>query len=377
MTAAVNNPDINDPNINDRDVDDLAQRQRHVDLLRRVERALAGFLAAQRRHLSAIDDALLPVAGALEAFVLGGGKRLRPAFAYWGYRGASGRDQTEVVTAVASLELLHACALIHDDVMDSSDTRRGEPAIHLRFARQHQDAGLVGDPDAFGRAAAILLGDLCLAWSDEMFHEAGLDAAAVSRAAPAYHAMRTEVMAGQYLDVLAQAVGETTAERAGKIARYKSAKYTVERPLLLGAALADAPAPLTAAYSGYGLPLGEAFQLRDDVLGVFGDPAETGKPAGDDLREGKRTFLVATAIETADETQRAVLRDRIGDPALDGTGVNALREIITATGALARTEARIEALTSAALRALGEASLDQTARAALEDLATAATRRRD
>lgn len=367
MTTAVDGPGVNH----------RAPGHDQVELPHRVERALADFLAVQRRQLSAIDDALEPVADALERFVLGGGKRLRPAFAYWGYRGVSGRDRAEVVTAVASLELLHACALIHDDVMDSSDTRRGAPAIHRRFARHHQDAGFVGDPDAFGRSAAILLGDLCLSWSEEMFQGSGLTPATLRRGAAAYHTMRTEVMAGQYLDVLAQAVGDTTVEQASKIARYKSAKYTVERPLLLGAALADADTRLAAAYSGYGLPLGEAFQLRDDILGVFGDPATTGKPAGDDLREGKRTFLVTTAFENADDTERTVLRSRIGDAALDEAGVATLRETITATGALALTETRIETLTSAALLALHDAGIDKTARSALEDLATAATRRRD
>src|SRR5690606_186530 len=145
--------------------------------------------------------------------------------------------------------------------------------------------------DGFGDAAAILLGDLCLVWSDELLHSAGLAPHTVARARPVFDQMRTEVTVGQYLDVLTQATGDTSLERAGKVARYKSAKYTVERPLLLGAALADAAPDVRVAYSAYGLPLGEAFQLRDDVLGVFGDPAQTGKPAGDDLREGKRTYL--------------------------------------------------------------------------------------
>ncbi len=348
-----------------------------ADLRQRVDNALATFLRSRREWLAAIDDALLPVAEALESFVLRGGKRLRPAFAYWGYRGAGGADRDQVVASLASLEFVQASALIHDDLMDRSDTRRGEPAIHRRFATQHRRAGWVGTPDSFGESAALLLGDLCLVWSDEMLHGAGLDPDMVSRARPVFDEMRAEVTIGQYLDVLTQATGDYSIEQAGKVARYKSAKYTVERPLLMGAALADAPAAVRAAYSGYGLPLGEAFQLRDDVLGVFGDPGQTGKPAGDDLREGKRTFLVAAAYEATNEAGRALLARRLGDPGLDPAGVDQLREVITASGALDRTERRIATLTETALAALTGVDLDVESRQVLVDLAEVATRRRD
>lgn len=341
----------------------------------RIDRTLTGFLAGRRDWMAAADEALRPVADALETFVLRGGKRLRPAFGYWGYRGAGGVDTEPVVTALAALELVQASALIHDDLMDGSDTRRGGPAIHRRFAALHRQAGWRGSPDGFGAAAAILLGDLCLVWSDELLHSAGLDPHIVQHARPVFDEMRAEVTVGQYLDVLTQVTGDTSVERAGKVARYKSAKYTVERPLLLGAALAAAPAPVMAAYSGYGLPLGEAFQLRDDVLGVFGDPLVTGKPTGDDLREGKRTYLVAAAYDTTGPAGRAVLDRRLGDPELDAAGIAGLQEIITASGALARTERRIAGLTVQALAALQTAELDAEARQVLIDLAGAATDR--
>src|SRR5690349_8281772 len=273
----------------------------------RVDKALAAFLAEQRTRLTGIDPALAEVSDALEDFVLGGGKRLRPAFAYWGYRGAGGADSEQVVAAVAALELVQASALIHDDLMDRSDTRRGLPSVHRRFTARHRNAGWGGDGTSFGDNAAVLLGDLALVWADELLHSSGVELSDLARARPVFDAMRTEVTAGQYLDVLTQATGDTSLERAGKVARYKSAKYTVERPLLLGAALAGAPAEVHAAYSAYGLPLGEAFQLRDDVLGVFGDPAQTGKPAGDDLREGKRTYLVAAAFGALGDQGRAEL----------------------------------------------------------------------
>ncbi|MEW2377715.1 polyprenyl synthetase family protein [Micromonospora sp. NPDC047812] len=346
-------------------------------LRQRIDKALTEFLASQRAWMAGVDDALAPLAEAIEAFVLGGGKRLRPAFAYWGFRGAGGVDTDQVVTALAALEFVQASALIHDDLMDRSDTRRGEPAVHRRFAARHRASGWGGDADGFGDAAAILLGDLSLVWSDELLHSAGLDPHTVARARPVFDAMRTEVTVGQYLDVLTQVTGDTSVERAGKVARYKSAKYTVERPLLLGAALADASAEVRAAYSAYGLPLGEAFQLRDDVLGVFGDPAQTGKPAGDDLREGKRTYLVAATLETTDGAGRELLLGGLGDPGLDEAGVTRLRELIDGSGALARTEQRIGALTDTALAALAAVDLETEARQALVDLAIAATRRTD
>ncbi|MFI1193843.1 polyprenyl synthetase family protein [Micromonospora sp. NPDC020750] len=346
-------------------------------LRQRVDKALTEFLAGQHAWMKGVDEDLVPVAEAIEAFVLGGGKRLRPAFAYWGFRGAGGGDSDQVVTALAALEFVQASALIHDDLMDRSDTRRGEPAVHRRFAARHRGAGWGGNADGFGDAAAILLGDLCLVWSDELLHSAGLDPRIVARARPVFDEMRTEVTVGQYLDVLTQATGDTSVERAGKVARYKSAKYTVERPLLLGAALAGATADVRAAYSAYGLPLGEAFQLRDDVLGVFGDPSQTGKPAGDDLREGKRTYLVAVAAEATDAAGRELLLGRLGDPGLDEDGVTRLRELITSTGALARTEERIATLTDTALAALAAVDLETEARQALVDLAVAATRRAD
>jgi len=346
-----------------------------ADLRARVEKALAAFLSDQRALLAGIDPALEPVADTIEAFVMGGGKRLRPAFAYWGYRGAGGEDSDELVGAVAALEFVQASALIHDDVMDASDTRRGEPAVHRRFATLHDASGWEGDPEAFGAGAAILLGDLCLAWSDELLRRSGLDTAALLRARPVFDLMRTEVIAGQYLDVHAQATADNSLRRASTVARFKSAKYTVERPLLLGAAIADAPARLRQAYSRFGLPIGEAFQLRDDVLGVFGDPLRTGKPAGDDLREGKRTYLIAVAYERADAATAAELTAGLGDAALDDAGVARLRRIIVDTGALARTEQRIADLTATALDALNAADLSAESHEMLTELAMAATRR--
>ncbi len=329
--------------------------------------------------MAGISPDLSPLHEALEQF-LGGGKRLRPAFLYWGWRGAGGehRDQQQdqaAMHAAASLEFLQACALIHDDVMDGSDTRRGLPAVHERFAGHHREAAWLGDSSGFGVGAAILLGDLCLSWADQILFTCGLPAEALTRAKPVYDEMRTELMAGQYLDLLEQARGGGSTERAMKVVNYKSAKYTIERPLHLGAALAGADEAVMRAYSDYGLPLGEAFQLRDDVLGVFGDPQETGKPAGDDLREGKRTVLVAKALEHASPSQTDFINEHLGDPALNSEGIASLRSIIEDTGALAAVEQHIEERLAQSLSAAQSPAIEQDAQAILVGLALAAARR--
>jgi geranylgeranyl diphosphate synthase type I len=343
-----------------------------ADLRQRVQKSLNAFLAGQLPALDRISEELSPLTDAL-ADLLAGGKRLRPAFCYWGFRGAGGEDGDEVIEAAAALELFQACALIHDDVMDGSDTRRGQPAVHRRFASMHRTEAWAGDPEAFGMGAAILLGDLALAWSDEMLSGCGLPAERLLAGAKVFDTMRSELMGGQYLDLLEQARGGGSVERALRVARYKSAKYTIEKPLHLGAVLAGADQAVLDGYSGYGLPLGEAFQLRDDVLGVFGDPSVTGKPAGDDLREGKRTVLVAMALESASRAQAAAVRRHLGDPHLSGDGVTQLRAVIEETGALGRVESLIEELTHRSLAALAAAPVADDARDVLQRLARAAT----
>jgi geranylgeranyl diphosphate synthase type I len=344
------------------------------DLRGRVGKALQDFLSDQVGALDVVSTDLAPMSESV-ADLLAGGKRLRPAFCYWGWRGAGGADTEESITAATSLEFLQACALIHDDVMDGSDTRRGQPAAHRRFAALHRGNSWLGSSETFGVGAAILLGDLCLAWSNQMLLTSGLPEDSLRRGKATYDAMVVELMAGQYLDLLEQARGGGSVDRALRVVRYKSAKYTIERPLHLGAELAGAPEPLMQAYSAYGLPLGEAFQLRDDVLGVFGDPAVTGKPAGDDLREGKRTALVAVAVENASPAQAHLLRTSLGDPALSTERVAALREVLVDTGALARVESMIGDKTEQAYAALASVDLAEPADEVLASLVRAATAR--
>lgn len=345
------------------------------DLRTRVSKSLQGFLAGQVDVLDEVSADVAPLSDSVIE-LLGGGKRLRPAFCYWGWRGAGGADTPEALDAAASLEFLQACALIHDDVMDGSDTRRGLPAAHRRFAALHRGNSWLGSSESFGVGAAILVGDLCLSWADQMLLSCGLPLESLARGKPIYDEMRVELMAGQYLDLLEQARGGGSVERAMQVVRFKSAKYTIERPLHLGAALAGAPPEILAAYTAYGLPLGAAFQLRDDVLGVFGDPELTGKPAGDDLREGKRTVLVAKALEAASPSQTHVLRTYLGDPTLDAEHIDSLREIIIDTGALADVEAMIESLAAEALAALTQVELNPPAGDVLSELVVAATSRK-
>jgi geranylgeranyl diphosphate synthase type I len=344
----------------------------------RVQKALDDHLSMQAARLDELGPDLSSLVDVITD-LLQGGKRLRAAFCYWGWRGAGGEDCAQVVEAAGALELFQAAALLHDDVMDDSDTRRGRPAAHRRMASLHRGNGWTGDGERFGVAAAILAGDLCLSWSDEMLSRSGLDLARLDRGREVFDLMRTQLMGGQYLDVLEQVLTEAdgggTTERARRVIRFKSAKYSIEQPLLLGGALAGASPALTASYSAFGLPLGEAFQLRDDVLGVFGDPEETGKPAGDDLREGKRTVLVAEALTNASPSQAAQVRRRLGDPRLDAEGVSVLREIIVDTGALDAVERLVEQLVEEASTALELADVAEPARAVLGELVGAATAR--
>ncbi|WP_047871938.1 polyprenyl synthetase family protein [Nocardiopsis sp. RV163] len=340
-----------------------------------VDRELTSFCADHRAQLMEIGEELAPAMDALEAMI-SGGKRLRPTFCYWGWRGAGGAaDDERVVRAAASLEFLQACALVHDDVIDNSDTRRGLPATHKRLAKLHADQGWSGDSEGFGQGAAILIGDLCLAWSDEMYQASGFPTEVLSRGRRPFDAMRTEVMAGQYLDTLEQVRGTGTREAALRVMRYKSAKYTVERPLHLGAALAGRHEELAGVYTGYGIPLGIAFQLRDDVLGVFGDPSTTGKPAGDDLREGKRTLVVAETLARAGAADAERFRSLLGAPDLSVSSVEWMCSLIEGSGALAACEEMIAEYADRAVAALESPELDESAREPLRQLVVAATSR--
>ena len=328
-----------------------------------VERALYAFLGERRRALPDAEDLLTE----LERVARSGGKRLRPSFCIWGYRAGGGTDDGAIARAAASLELLHTFAIIHDDVMDRSPLRRGSPATYRQLA--DGSGRLRHGADRFGVSAAILAGDLAMALAGELWWTAGFDGSALMDGATIYHAMRAEVIGGQYLDLLAAARGDATPEETRRISVLKSGRYTVERPLLIGAALAAAPAPVRDALAAFGAPLGEAFQLRDDIIGAFGDPTITGKDADGDLREGKQTLLVALAKKAANPEQRATLDELLGTDDLSADGAERLRTVLRDTGALDEVADTIASLLTEARAALDGGAIPLASAVALHALA--------
>ena len=332
-------------------------------MARRVEKRIGCVLERELERWSAVDPDLIEPVSALRDLVLAGGKRLRPAFCHWAYVGAGGDpEDAAVVDAGAALELLHTFALVHDDIMDGSATRRGTDTIHVQFEAGHAMDGWRGEARRFGEGVAILVGDLAFVYADQLL------AGAPPAAHEVFTELRIEVNVGQYLDLLGTARGRVNAGTARRISRFKSGKYTVERPLHLGAALAGRLEDLAESLSGYGLPLGEAFQLRDDLLGVFGDGDVTGKPVGEDLREGKPTLLYAMAAERASGADAAVLA-RYGAPDLDDDDVAELQDVLLNCGAVEAVETSIDRLVGEAVEALDAAPLAAHAREALVDLA--------
>ncbi|KAA9087183.1 polyprenyl synthetase family protein [Microbacterium radiodurans] len=348
-----------------------------------VSQRLESFVAVQRSQTRGLGDEAAQFLDSA-ASVLDGGKRLRARFLAAGWAAARGSSATpgdDVTGVAAALEIFHAAALVHDDLVDNSDTRRGRPSAHRALESRHAALGWRGDADAFGRAAAILLGDLLISWSDDLLEESIVDNRHAGDVRRQYSLMRRDVTIGQFLDVAEEAASVTApdsehAERARRVASYKSARYSVQQPLLIGAALGGADDGQRAGLARFGHAVGLAFQLRDDVLGVFGDAAVTGKPSGDDLREGKRTVLIARTREAVDPERRAALDALLGDRSLDADQIAALQRMIVDSGALAEVEAEIAALEVEADAALADTPIDPVVITALRTLGEAAIRRK-
>jgi len=341
-----------------------AAPQSLLDVASRVDKRLEALLAVERERWAKVDADLVPPIDEIARLVLAGGKRLRPAFCFWGFVGAGGDPTDElVIDAGAALELLHAFALFHDDVMDGSLTRRGEPTTNAKFEASHGAEKLAGESRRFGDGVAILVGDLAYVYSDQLMRNASPQAWTI------WNELRIELNFGQYLDMLGSAMNERRREKAERICRYKSGKYTIERPLHLGALLA-APTrdDLIPVLSTYGLPLGDAFQMRDDVLGAFGDTAITGKPVGDDLREGKPTPLMAIATARANAAQLKELQ-LVGNQDLTPEQIARVQEVIRETGALDELETVITRLTDEAIAAVQHVPFAQSVRDELITLA--------
>lgn len=327
-----------------------AQDPLSADFREAIAGAISQFLDSKMSQLADIGSELSMVTELADEFTRSG-KRMRPAFCLWGYAAAAGVPDPahRIVAAAASLDLLHVSALVHDDVMDASDTRRGVPSAHRQMESAHRAREWRGSASAFGQAGSILLGDLLLVWSEEMYSSAGFSPEHVARAAAYWHAVRTEVVCGQFLDITAAAQpldGEPASQRwaideAYRVVEYKTAKYTVQRPLQIGAALGGGSAELLSALEVYGSAVGRAFQFRDDLLGVFGDSSVTGKPAGDDLREGKLTALIGYTLQAVDAPTRRQLNAWLGDAQLTPQQIRQLRDLITESGARTAVEAEI------------------------------------
>jgi geranylgeranyl diphosphate synthase type I len=330
----------------------------------RVEARLDALFAHEAARWGALSPDLAAPLESLRTFVLNGGKRLRPAFCYWGFIAAGGHTTDDrVIDAGAAFELLQAFALIHDDVMDGSATRRGNRTTHLAYGDRHEEFEWRGEVRRFGEGVAILVGDLAFVYADQLLPHGDPQVQAV------WDELRIELNVGQFLDLLGTARGDHDRASARRIARYKSGKYTIERPLHLGAALAGRLPELQPVLSAYGDPVGEAFQLRDDLLGAFGDEVTTGKPVGDDLREGKPTLLLAHAAEHATAAERELLA-QVGRADLSDTEVSDLQQLLVRTGAVDAVESTIRALTEAGIEALDDPKVPEAARTALQELAT-------
>lgn len=337
-----------------------------ADVADAVTGELERFFAESVAYSQSLDPIFATdVAERLADFTLGGGSRIRPRLLWWAMRACGGTDShvAGALRIAAALELIQSCALVHDDVMDQSAVRRGRPAFHAQVALQFPATTPPGTPGSspFAQSVAVLAGDLALSWADDLVAETDLDPPKRTAVLRIWRAMRTEMIAGQYLDLHGQATSSRSAARAIRTVCLKTARYTVEQPLALGAALAGADDDTTRALAAAGRCAGIAFQLRDDLMGAFGDPDVTGKPSGDDIRSGKATYLLALAHARARATGNTAaldpLRDCRGSGTLTGADLTRIREALHATGAPAQVERRIERLARATERHLAAADL--------------------
>ncbi|MFC7328141.1 polyprenyl synthetase family protein [Marinactinospora rubrisoli] len=349
------------------------------DLSAAVTRHLRDFLARRSLDAAGLDARFADeVIDRLTSFVLDGGKRMRPTFAWWGWRAAGGAPEgpaaTATLRAASALELVQTFALVQDDVMDGSALRRGRPTLHMEFADEHRSAAWSGESGRYGASMAVLAADLALVWAEEMFTDAldGLPDAR-ERARVPWRAMHTEMVVGQFMDLRSQASGEETESLPLRIGRLKTAAYSVERPLHLGAAIAGASEEVVSGLRRYGAAVGCAYQLRDDLLDLYGDPDRTGKPIGGDLREGKRTLLLVLGLRTARERADAetvrTLRSAVGDPGLTETDVRAIAGILADLGAKDAVERRLGDLVDEATRCLAATPVAPVACRELQRLA--------
>jgi len=337
---------------------------RLADALQDLERVWSEELAPGTTGVDILADRDLPEL--LRGLTGVGGKRIRPSMCLWGWVAAGGhrddRNVDDVLQVATALELLHIFALIHDDVMDESASRRGQPSVHALAAQLHLHSGARGSASRFGDNIAVLVGDLAHAEADHLVAALPLDMRRIWRV------LVIELVRGQSRDLTGSAAGRRDLQHARRVAQMKSGCYTVWRPLQLGAAAAGADAATVALLQTYGEEVGEAFALRDDLLGVWGDPAKTGKPTGDDLISGKPTVILSLADDLLHGAARQVL-DRVGTPELSPADVGFLQDALRASGVVDAVESRISAHVHAAIAVLGAGGLDPQGVAGLSKMA--------
>jgi geranylgeranyl diphosphate synthase, type I len=343
-----------------------------IGLRRKVLTQLTEFVSG--RCTAELDESGVEVAGDILMKFVAGGKCLRSTFMYLGWL-AGAQDSDEALFASAGLELLHAFALLQDDVMDAAASRRGRPAAHIQFSQWHRNRQLSGPAGRFGESAAILLGDLCLIWAEQMLRECGIDHRRLQRAWPRYDVMRTELALGQFADLASDIRDLPSMDTVLEVARRKSGNYTVRRPLEIGAAMSGCSDRTVSGLGRYGEAVGEAFQLRDDLLGVFGAETVTGKPSGQDLIERKATSVVIAAHDLADPPIRRQLTELMNTGDLDDNALERWRTLIVTTGAVQRIEDMISSRVSSALNELDDLRIGEPVRAGLANMAAVCTER--
>jgi geranylgeranyl diphosphate synthase type I len=343
-----------------------------IRLRRKVLTHLTEFVTG--RCTAELDESGVEVAGDILMKFVAGGKCLRSTFMYLGWL-VGAQDSDEALFASAGLELLHAFALLQDDVMDAALARRGRPAAHIQFSQWHRNRQLSGRAERFGESAAILLGDLCLIWAEQMLRESGIDHRRLQQAWPRYDSMRTELAVGQFADLASDIRDLPAMDTVLEIARRKSGNYTVRRPLEIGAAMSGCSDRTVSGLGCYGEAVGEAFQLRDDLLGVFGAETVTGKPSGQDLIERKATSVVIAAHDLADPPTRRQLTELMNTADLDDNAIECWRTLIVTTGAVQRIEDMISSRVSSALNELDDLRIGEPVRAGLANMAAVCTER--
>lgn len=323
---------------------------------------LLEFLDKKITEAEGIDSQAADLTREIKRMAQTGGKRIRPAFMFYAYKASGGKDEEAAIYTSQALELFHTFALIHDDIIDRSDTRRGAPTAHTYFQSLHGKQNLIGDAAHFGLASAILAGDLALSYAHEVFVTSSFSDEAIRTAQRYYNLLWMEVILGEQLDTLGGMKKDVAEKDILTMLALKSGKYTIERPLHIGAALADASDKVFQGFTGYGIPLGQAFQIQDDILGMFGTEEKIGKPVTSDIAEGKKTLLIIKAVEQGNKTQKGIIQKALGNPQVTEQDLEIVKNVVIDAGSLAHSQDLAKKLIEKAKKALSKVVLEKESR---------------